>query len=297
MDLHGILVVDKPRGMSSHDVVNRVRRLLKTRKVGHAGTLDPAAEGILVIALGRATKLLTALSTSTKSYAAHIVLGVSSVTGDIEGPVEIPDEPVAAPSADEVSRALERFVGEIAQRPPAHSAIKVGGQPLYRRARQGEQIDVPTRTITIRELNLLDYSYPDLYVEVTCSAGTYVRSLARDVGQALGTAGYLHYLLRTTSGGLGLRDAWSMDDLERSLRPETFAQFALHPALPAREAVALLLGSDAYKAWYDGRPVTARLYDQPTSLVHAFQADGAWIGMADHDPVRDVYLPRIVVHE
>lgn len=297
MDLHGILIVDKPRGLTSHDVVNRIRHLLDTRKVGHGGTLDPAAEGVLVIAIGRATKLLDRLSTSTKRYAAHIVLGVGSVTGDIDGPAEDSVRARQPPGDDEVRQTLKKFIGVIDQQPPAYSAIKLGGQPIYQRARRGETIDIPRRQVTIRTLTLLEYRYPDLFLDVECSAGTYVRSLARDIGESLGTSGYLHYLLRTSAGHFDLANAWSLPELERRLSPESFPLFAHHPATATEEAGATLLDSDEIQAWYDGRPLTARSRDEFPSVVHAFRIDGTWLGVGTSDPDRKIYRPRIVVHE
>ncbi len=297
MSVHGFLIVDKPRGLSSHDVVARVRRLLSTRKVGHAGTLDPAAEGVLVVAVGRATKLLSTLSISTKRYAAHVVLGANSLTGDIEGPVQLVHESVMRPSTDAVNRALSHFVGELDQVPPAYAAIKVDGQPLYQRARRGETVEVPSRRIIVSKLNILEYRYPDLYIDVECSAGTYIRSLARDIGVALNTGAYLHYLLRTRSGHFDLGQAWPLDELERNLNSSTFAMFARHPSSVDDDSIAVLLDSNAASAWYDGRPVPADYGERTASGVHAFRDDGSWVGVGTYDTDQNAYHPRIVVHE
>ncbi len=271
MELHGLLVVDKPRGLTSHDVVGRIRRLLSTKRVGHAGTLDPAAEGVLVIGVGRATKLLAHLTDSPKRYAAHIVLGAGSESGDIEGPLVADVARATPPSVDQVQQALQDLTGDIEQRPPATSAIKVGGEPLYRKVRRGESVDVPLRRVSIRAIELIRYSYPDLFIQVDCSAGTYIRALARDVGDALETGGYLHYLLRVRSGSFTLDHAWPMSLMEQRLRPDTFAQIALHPAFVLPESSALALDSDSTGAWYDGRlvPVGDRVDDAAVrSRVH-----------------------------
>lgn len=297
MDLHGFLIVDKPRGLSSHDVVSRIRRLLRTRKVGHAGTLDPAAEGVLVIAIGRATKLLSHLTNSTKQYGAHIVLGVESLTGDIEGPASPGNQQVTPPSDERLNEVLEGLTGEIEQIPPSHAAIKVAGQPLYARARRGEPVSAPPRRVTIYSLELLDYQYPDLFVTIECSAGTYIRSLARDIGIGLGTGAYLHYLLRIRSGNFDLAQAWSLAGLEQRLSPASFASMAIHPSIASRADRAVLLDSEAARAWYDGRPVAARLPESPSELVPVFREDGTWAGVGHHDFDRHVYQPRIVVHE
>ena len=296
MELHGILVIDKPRGLTSHDVVARVRRLLKTRKVGHAGTLDPAAEGVLVLAVGRATKLLSDLSAHTKRYAAHVVLGVGAVSGDVEGPAILEEPSSDRPSSAAVSATLKGFTGDIEQVPPAHAAIKVDGQPLYRRARRGETVEVPSRNVHVSLLTLIDYQFPNLCLDVECSAGTYVRSLARDIGNALGTSAYLHYLLRTRSGNFDLADAWSLDELQRGLCPESFAFYARHPSTLRRDQIALALSPDATNAWYDGRPVAA---SERTEFVraHAFQMDGSWLGTGITPDERDVWQPNLVVHD
>lgn len=296
MNLHGLLVVDKPRGLSSHDVVARVRRLVRTRRAGHAGTLDPAAEGVLVIAVGRATKLLTSLTSSHKEYAAHIVLGAGSHSGDIEGPVLLDGPSIEAPSRHEIERALARFLGEIEQIPPAHSAIKVGGEPLYRSARRGKSTEVPSRRVQISSLEIISYQFPDLFIMIECGAGTYVRALARDIGDVLGTQAYLHYLLRTRTGSFSLDQAWPLDLLERELRPESFNLFALNPSLVLPVGAALALDSLGVKAWYDGRSVPARRPGGVASTAHAFDADGAWLGTGQYEPDHAAYQPRLVVH-
>jgi len=294
MDLHGLLIIDKPRGITSHDVIARVRRLLQTRKVGHAGTLDPAAEGVLVLGIGRSTKLLGALTGHAKRYAAHVVLGAGSESGDIEGPVVVDTSSTHLPSKNAVRTALTRFTGDIEQIPPAHAAIKVGGQPLYRYARRGTDVDIPVRRVQIASIELLDYRFPDLFLAIQCSAGTYIRSLARDLGEALGTSAYLHALLRTEAGRFRLNDAWTLAELERDLRPETFERFALHPALADDSISALVLGADDVNAWYDGRPMAATGCSS-LERAHAFKLDGSWLGYGLRDG--DIWQPKMVVHD
>jgi len=293
MELHGILVVDKPRGLTSHDVVARVRRLLQTRKVGHAGTLDPAAEGVMILGIGRATKLLGALTSHTKRYAAHVVLGAGSESGDIEGPLTIGPVRCQPSTQDALHDALTRLTGNIEQIPPAHAAIKVDGQPLYRYARRGTMIDVPSRRVRIDRLDLLDYRFPDLYLDILCSAGTYIRSLARDLGDALGTSAYLHALVRIESGRFGLRDAWSMAELEQDLSPETFERFALHPSLAEDSSAALALGPKDVNAWYDGRSVAA-IGRSNLERGNAFQTDGCWLGVGVRE--HEFWQPKMVIH-
>jgi tRNA pseudouridine55 synthase len=292
MELHGILIVDKPRGLTSHDVVARLRRLLQTRKIGHAGTLDPAAEGVLILGIGRATKLLGVLSGHTKRYAAHIVIGAGSESGDIEGPLIIQPTISPPPDAAFVRQALDRFTGDIEQTPPARSAIKVGGQPLYRAARRGVSVDVPRRTVHIHRIELLDYRFPDLYLDIRCSAGTYIRSLARDIGECLGTSAYLHALVRLESGHFTLAHSWTLPELERDLRPEMLEQFALHPAC-AEAAAALVIGPNWVIPWYDGRPV-ATTGRSTLERAYAFQIDGSWAGIGMRD--NEEWQPKMVIH-
>lgn len=213
----GIVVVDKPTGWTSHDVVARLRRLAGTRKVGHAGTLDPMATGVLVAGVGRATRLLGHLQLTDKAYTATIRLGESTTTDDAEG------EPVAAVDvgdlgADGVSTAMAAFIGPILQVPSSVSAIKVDGVRSYARVRAGETVDLPARPVTVSAFELVE-CHPatrgtlDARVRVECSSGTYVRALARDLGTALGVGGHLTALRRTRVGPFTAQDARTLDQL------------------------------------------------------------------------------------
>lgn len=207
----GFLVVDKPSGVTSHDVVGRVRALLGTRRVGHAGTLDPMATGVLILAAGRATKLLGHLSLADKSYRATIRLGVATDTDDADG------EPLAVRSAAGVSdrdirHGMTSFHGELDQVPSTYSAVKINGRRAYERARAGEEVVLPARRITIHRYELLgeprrNGETVDLDVEVVCSSGTYIRALARDLGAELGVGGHLTALRRVTTGPFTLEGA------------------------------------------------------------------------------------------
>lgn len=295
MDLHGFLVVDKPRGMTSHDVVALVRRRLRMRRVGHAGTLDPAAEGVLVVAAGSATRLIDRVQDGDKQYVAHVVLGAETDSADAEGQL-IAASSDLAPSRDAVERALAPLVGTITQVPPAHSAIKVGGQALYHRARRGEKVDVPARTVIIHGIRLLAYDYPDLLLVIDCGKGVYVRSIARDVGRALGTGAYLHALLRTAVGRFTLAQAWTTAELEAHLRPQTWPLMALHPDVALAGAPALILDPDAATAWYHGRPVPAdRRPPAASAEARVYHQTGAWMGLAAADAGRRQWRPRQVV--
>lgn len=211
----GLVIVDKPGGMTSHDVVSRVRRLAGTRKVGHAGTLDPMATGVLVLGVGRATRLLGHLMLTEKAYEATIRLGQATNTDDAEG--EVTGETDATSVDEEMVRtSLEHFVGDIEQVPTAVSAIKVDGKRAYQRVRDGEDVQLPPRPVTVHELTT-DQVRPgaqcDVDISLRCSSGTYVRAIARDLGTVLGVGGHLTALRRTAVGPFGLATAHTLDDL------------------------------------------------------------------------------------
>jgi len=215
-DLSGLVVVDKPAGLTSHDVVAQVRRLAGTRKVGHAGTLDPMATGVLVLGVNRATRLLGHLMLTEKAYAATIRLGVATTTDDAEGETTA----VASTAHLEeptVRAALAEFVGDIEQVPTAVSAIKIDGKRAYQRVRDGEDVELKARPVTIHALTVLDVRPAgealDVDVTVRCSSGTYIRAIARDLGAALGVGGHLTALRRTAVGAFGLDLASSLEQL------------------------------------------------------------------------------------
>jgi tRNA pseudouridine55 synthase len=208
----GLVVVDKAPGMTSHDVVARVRRLAGTRKVGHAGTLDPMATGVLVLGVDRATRLLGHLMLTEKAYDATVRLGVSTTTDDAEGEVTA-THAVDGVREDAVRDELARFVGDIEQVPTAVSAIKVDGKRAYARVRDGEQVELKARPVTIHELVVHEVALPDVRISVRCSSGTYIRAIARDLGAALGVGGHLTALRRTAVGPFDLAVARTLDQL------------------------------------------------------------------------------------
>jgi tRNA pseudouridine55 synthase len=212
----GLVVVDKAPGMTSHDVVARVRRLAGTRKVGHAGTLDPMATGVLVLGVDRATRLLGHLMLTEKSYDATVRLGVSTTTDDAEGEV-VETRAVDGVDPEAVRAELARFVGDIEQVPTAVSAIKVDGKRAYARVRDGEQVELKARPVTIHSLEVLDQrvvgEWLDVDISVRCSSGTYIRAIARDVGAALGVGGHLTALRRTAVGSFDLSVARTLEQL------------------------------------------------------------------------------------
>jgi len=234
----GLVVVDKPAGMTSHDVVGRCRRIFGTRKVGHAGTLDPMATGVLVVGIERATKILGMLTATDKSYAATIRLGQTTSTEDAEGEVL---QTVSASGISEVQieAAVAPLRGEIDQVPSAVSAIKVDGQRAYKLAREGQTVELKARTVRIERFDVLsvrrDGEFLDVDVEVDCSSGTYIRALARDVGAALGVGGHLTALRRTRVGSFGLDQAAALEELAEQPRLSYTLDEACLQTFPRRD--------------------------------------------------------------
>jgi tRNA pseudouridine55 synthase len=216
MRADGLLIFDKPSGLTSHDVVKRVRRAAQIRPVGHAGTLDPLATGVLVVCLGQATRVSEYLLGHDKAYRATIRLGLETNTYDAGGEIVATREVNVERAA--VEQALAQFVGEIQQVPPMYSAIKRGGQKLYELARQGIEVERAARAVAIRSIELRAYQPPDVTIDVRCAAGTYIRSLAHDVGATLGTGGHLIELARTAAGPFTIDQAITLEAFEAAAR-------------------------------------------------------------------------------
>lgn len=265
----GVVVVDKPAGWTSHQVVGRMRRLAGTRKVGHAGTLDPMATGVLVIGIGRATRLLGYLSDTDKQYRATIRLGLATTTDDADG--EITEAPGAADlDAYRITAVIQRLTGDIDQVPSAVSAIKINGVRSYARVRSGDPVDLAARSVSVHRFDLLatrpgaagDTPVVDLDVDVTCSSGTYIRALARDLGADLNTAGHLIGLRRARVGTFGLDRARTLADCETALGVIDITE-------AAREHFATLtLDAQQAAGVANGRPLRdVTLPASPTALI------------------------------
>ncbi|MBV7704092.1 tRNA pseudouridine(55) synthase TruB [Nocardia sp. 852002-20019_SCH5090214] len=256
--LGGLLIIDKDGGQTSHDVVARCRKILRTRKIGHAGTLDPMATGVLVLGVERATKLLGLLSLTTKSYTATIRLGQATVTDDAEGEV-LATIPAGHLADADIAAAVAALTGDIQQVPSTVSAIKVNGERAYARARAGEQVELAARPVTVSRFDILGRrdidtgatTFVDLDVEVDCSSGTYIRALARDLGTALGVGGHLTALRRTRVGPFTLEHARTLEQLadEPSLNLDVDA--AVRLAFPHREIDAEQAESLRDGRWLD----------------------------------------------
>jgi tRNA pseudouridine55 synthase len=257
--VNGIVVVDKPAGMTSHDVVDRVRKVFGTKKVGHGGTLDPDATGVLVLAVGYATRFIDYTRDAPKSYEAIATLGVATTTQDSSGEV-VQERPVDV-TEDEVRSALKRFEGAIQQLPPMVSAVKIGGERLYRKARRGEDVERPARTVTIHSLELVSFDGRAAELGVACSGGTYVRTLIHDLGEELGCGAHMSSLRRTATGGFALADAIALEDLgPQHLRP-------LRDALASLDSVVVT--DDEARQVATGRKLPARTSSEgPIAILH-----------------------------
>jgi tRNA pseudouridine55 synthase len=238
----GFLLIDKPAGITSHDAVDRIRRSLGTRKVGHAGTLDPMATGLLLMGVGRATRLLRFLGDLAKVYEGSGVLGVETTTLDAEGE-EVRRSPDVHVTEESLRAAMERFVGDIEQVPPAYSAVKVGGRKLYEAARKGQEVEAPPRSVHIDAFDLLRFQTPRFDFLVRCSAGTYVRSLVADVGRVLGCGAHLVALRRTAIGPYRVEDASPPEAPGELLAPERAVQHLEAVELTEDEARSASHGS------------------------------------------------------
>ncbi|MDV8150124.1 tRNA pseudouridine(55) synthase TruB [Arthrobacter sp. B10-11] len=282
--LSGLVIVDKPQGWTSHDVVGRMRRLAGTRKVGHAGTLDPMATGVLVLGINKATRLLTYIVGTSKTYTATIRLGESTVTDDAEGEV-IRSQSAAAITEDAIRAGVSALTGEIQQVPSSVSAIKVNGERAYARVRSGEDVKLAARPVTIHRFDVHavrpggDGDVLDVDVTVECSSGTYIRALARDLGDALGTGGHLTALRRTQVGPYTLDQARTLEQLAEELEVLEMSQAAraLMPnrELSAEEATEISFGRRIAAGAGAGTPEAATA-DKPAA---AFAPDGSLVAL------------------
>ena len=271
----GLLIIDKPGGMTSHDVVNRIRQVTKTRRVGHAGTLDPLATGVLLVCVGRATRLVEYLVGQTKSYITTVQLGQATNTYDIDGEV-VAERPFAHITLAHINQALEQFRGTISQKPPIYSAIKKDGQPLYKLARRGEAVDVPLREVTIYNLSLLSVKLPKVELAISCSSGTYIRSLAHDLGAALGCGGHVTALRRTAVGEFTVDQAIELNSLTR----DNVEDYLQPMATAVTHLPRLHLNADEVKDVENGRFIPRLISHPQAELVQMYGQDGRFVGIA-----------------
>ena len=272
--IDGALLLDKPLGVSSNAALQAAKRLYGARKAGHSGTLDPLATGLLVVLFGEATKLAGLLLDQDKEYLATVKLGETTTTGDAEG--EIVEARAVAIDATRLGKVLEHFLGEIEQLPPMHSALKHGGVPLYRLARQGKEVERKPRRVRIVDIELLAFESPRAELRVRCSKGTYIRTLAQDIGEALGTGAHLAALRRTASGRFRLEEAIGLQalrDLRPAARPGRLLTLGhLVEGLPRAE-----LDAGAEALLRNGQ--TLQISGLADGIVAVMRADGALIGL------------------
>jgi tRNA pseudouridine55 synthase len=277
--IDGIFNIDKPVGMTSHDVVARVRRLAGQKRVGHAGTLDPTASGVLPILLGQATRLAEYLSESGKAYRATIRFGIVTDSYDTEGQI-VRESAVSLTGAD-IATAIPEFLGNQLQRPPLYSAIKHDGQRLYALARAGQTLDVPPRPIHIDALDIVDWTSPTLVLDVECGKGTYIRSLAFDLGEWLGPGAHLAALVRTRSGPFTLHSSITLDALAQAFSANTWRDhcFAADEALLGWQVALLSAENETRMRYGQLLPQSAETSTHQHLLLRAYSSDGRFLGI------------------
>lgn len=294
--LHGFLVINKPAGWTSFDVVARVRRLVGVRKVGHAGTLDPAATGVLPVAVGHATRVLEYLSATDKTYVAEVTFGVETDSHDRDGDVTATRD-ASFLTRERIEQALTGFRGEIMQIPPMHAALKVKGQRLYDLARRGEVIEREPRSIVINELTLLDWQPPVATLLVDCSKGTYIRALARDLGAETGAGAYLSSLIRTRTGPFTLEQAMTLEELAAADLPAAWPDLAIPADAVLADWPALVLDASQTVDWYHGKPIAQPDADTDPARGQrrVYDSAGAWVGIGTADESGQHWRPTKVI--
>lgn len=277
--ISGVLVVDKPVGMTSHDVVQAIRNGTGLRRAGHTGTLDPRASGVLVVLIGPAVRLSEFVSASDKRYQAIIRLGSTTDTFDADGKFTNSGETVDV-TEEKFEEVLKTFVGEIEQTPPPYSAVKVQGRKAYEMARHGEEVELTPRKITVHHLEVLEWAPPEVVIDVHCSSGTYVRSLANDLGEKLGCGAYLVGLRRTKSGRFSLREATPLRKLQEAFNAGNWYQYLIPAAEALAEWSAVELSPDEVESVRHGHRVKAAADSKP-GLVRGVSTQGELVALMD----------------
>ena len=291
--ISGALVVDKPTGMTSHDVVQAVRNGTGIRRAGHTGTLDPRASGVLVVLLGPAVRLSEFISASDKRYQAIVRLGASTDTFDADGKFTRKSEAPVDVTESQFEEALKKFVGHIEQTPPPYSAVKVQGRKAYEMAREGEEVNLAPRTIDVYHLEVLEWAPPEVVIDVHCSSGTYVRSLANDLGNMLGCGGYLVGLRRTKSGRFSLRDAIPLRKLQEAFRAGNWSQYLIPAAEALADWPAIELEPEQVDAIKHGNRVPAA-EDAKPGMVRAVSMAGELVALMELDEETRQWKPKKV---
>ncbi len=285
-EITGFLNLNKPFGITSHDCVAKIRKLLKLKRVGHGGTLDPAATGVLPIAIGKATRLLQFLP-GEKAYRAIIRFGVATTTDDLEGEI-ITSQPVNNLTLDAVKLHLDKFIGNIQQVPPSYSAIQIQGKRLYELARAGEVVDIPTRSVEISKIDILNWhpgDFPELELDISCGSGTYIRSIARDLGTVLNVGGTLAGLIRTASSGFNLQDSLTLENLASNLELGNFQP--IPPQVALKHLPAINLPPENARRWCQGQKITlsplelTTITTETTGNLRVCDADDRFLGIGE----------------
>ena len=288
--ISGVLVVDKPVGMTSHDVVQVIRRGTNIRRAGHTGTLDPRASGVLVVLIGPAVRLSEYVSASDKRYQAVVRLGSTTDTYDGEGQViQTSDINI---TEDQFEEALKDFIGEIEQVPPPYSAVKVKGRKAYEMAREGEEVDLQPRKIQVYNLELLEWDPPEAVVDVYCSSGTYVRSLAHDLGEKLGSGAYLVGLRRTKSGRFSLRDAVPLRKLREAFEAGNWYQYLIPAAEALSDWPSIELTPDQVESVRHGHRITSEPVEG--KMARGISEQGELVALLEYNSEDDNWQPKKV---
>ena len=289
-EINGLLIIDKPLGFSSNQTLSKIKWLYNPKKAGHTGTLDPLATGILPVCLGEATKFSSYLFDANKTYVAKIKLGFTSSTADAEGTLKDLNI-VKLPNKTEVTNVLKTFEGAIEQTPPMYSALKHDGKPLYEYARQGIQIPRKKRIITIFSIKLINLEKDELILEINCSKGTYIRTLAEDIGEKLKVGGYLSSLRRTVVGSLTINDAIALDSIEESLVEDRF-KFINPIDRFLNNFDSLIVSNDEASAIKDGKIVHKK--EALQSIYRLYTQENFFIGLAEGDAKGNLKVKRLM---
>jgi tRNA pseudouridine55 synthase len=291
--ISGVLVIDKPVGMTSHDVVQAVRRGTGIRRAGHTGTLDPRASGVLVVLIGPAVRLSEFLTTSEKRYQAVMKFGMTTSTYDTEGTITSEGREYDF-EFEELEEALTKFVGEVEQTPPVFSALKIDGRRAYELARKGEEIEMEPRIITVHSLELLEWEPPEAVIDIHCSSGTYIRSLAHDLGEEMGSGATLINLRRTKNGRFTLRDSVSLRKLEEAFANGDWYRYLIPAAEALGDWYTVELSFEQVDAVRHGHRVPALEPMEPGSLARAISQEGELVALVEYIEEDQEWQPRKV---
>lgn len=289
--MDGILVIRKEKGYTSHDVVAKLRGILHMKKIGHTGTLDPQAEGVLPVALGKATRLVEMLTEKEKTYEAVLHLGIETDTQDMTGTVLARRE--VSVTEDEVIKVMNRFLGEQMQIPPMYSALKVGGRKLYELAREGRVIEREARPVHFYSMEIREMKLPLVRFSVTCSKGTYIRTLCHDIGEALGCGGCMEELVRTRSGRFAMEDSMTLAEVQEAVELGKISEMVIGVEEILAEYPRVLCMKEGDRLLLNGNPIDKKVVrsDVPVGQVRMCTSEGSFAGLYRWDAGRKKYVP------